>query len=188
LSRAFESAADDEKRQRLALEQTKGGVEKSRERGEKAAAKLGELEKQRSSSDSRLRTLRELESSMAGFFHGVRAVMEGWRKGNRDCADIEGLVADLITAKGDVAIAIETALGASQQNIITNTAFGAVTGVNRVNQVSAMLQPGVNEPADMTTEVKAGHPGGSNPELFDGKGQFIAAATHIFLLFVAVHD
>ncbi|MHC4884888.1 MAG: chromosome segregation protein SMC [Planctomycetota bacterium] len=125
LTRTYEEAQAEELRHRKSLEDTKGGVDKSREQGERAAALLNELEKQRSSSESRLRTLRELESSMAGFFHGVRAVMEGWRKGNRDCADIEGLVADLITAKGDVAIAIETALGASQQNIITNTAYGA---------------------------------------------------------------
>ncbi|WP_332648121.1 chromosome segregation protein SMC [Lysinibacillus sp. 54212] len=66
---------------------------------------------------ARKETLAELESDFSGFFQGVKEVLLARDKG--ELAGIEGAVAELIQVKGEYSQAIETALGAASQHIVT---------------------------------------------------------------------
>ena len=66
---------------------------------------------------SRIQTLQELEADFSGFFQGVREVLVARDKGQLD--GIIGAVAEIAQVDKSYAKAIETALGASSQHIIT---------------------------------------------------------------------
>jgi chromosome segregation protein len=108
-----------------ALQSARQAIEESRAAAEALAGDLSETHRRASGVESRLQTLRELESSMDGMYRGVRAVLKGHQAGEAPCRDVEGVVADLVRAPAEAALAIETALGAAQQNVVTKTARGA---------------------------------------------------------------
>lgn len=66
---------------------------------------------------ARIDTLQELEADFSGFFQGVREVLVAREKGH--LAGIRGAVAEIAKVEKDYAKAIETALGASSQHIVT---------------------------------------------------------------------
>ncbi|MDN7241276.1 chromosome segregation protein SMC [Planococcus sp. N028] len=66
---------------------------------------------------ARIDTLQELEADFSGFFQGVKEVLVARRKGQ--LAGIVGAVAEMAQVEQPFAKAIETALGASSQHIIT---------------------------------------------------------------------
>ncbi|WP_394120553.1 chromosome segregation protein SMC [Planococcus donghaensis] len=66
---------------------------------------------------ARIDTLQELEADFSGFFQGVREVLVAREKGH--LAGIRGAVAEIAKVEKNYAKAIETALGASSQHIIT---------------------------------------------------------------------
>lgn len=66
---------------------------------------------------ARIQTLQELEADFSGFFQGVREVLVARDKGLLD--GIVGAVAEIAQVDQSYAKAIETALGASSQHIIT---------------------------------------------------------------------
>lgn len=66
---------------------------------------------------ARRETLAELEADFSGFFHGVKEVLLARDKG--ELAGIEGAVAELLQVTGEYSQAIETALGAASQHIVT---------------------------------------------------------------------
>ncbi|PSL42186.1 condensin subunit Smc [Planomicrobium soli] len=66
---------------------------------------------------SRIETLQELEAEFSGFFQGVREVLVARQKGQLH--GIVGAVAEMAQVDQPYAQAIETALGASSQHIIT---------------------------------------------------------------------
>lgn len=66
---------------------------------------------------ARIGTLQELEADFSGFFQGVREVLVAREKGH--LAGIRGAVAELAQVEKTHAKAIETALGASSQHIVT---------------------------------------------------------------------
>jgi chromosome segregation protein len=66
---------------------------------------------------SRRETLAELEADFSGFFHGVKEVLLARDKG--ELTGIEGAVAELLQVTGEYSQAIETALGAASQHIVT---------------------------------------------------------------------
>ena len=68
---------------------------------------------------SRLGTLREMAESHEGFFEGVRGVMAAAKSGK--LAGEFAVVADVISVPKGYEVAIETALGASVQDIICDT-------------------------------------------------------------------
>jgi chromosome segregation protein len=125
LKDSLENLKRDELDLKERLAGCKKGIEDARRTGEECERELSRLQSERSSRTGRLSTLKELEASMSGFHRGVRAAMEGKKRNDNMCSDIEGIVADIFVAQPDVAVAIETALGGSQQNVITNTARGA---------------------------------------------------------------
>lgn len=66
---------------------------------------------------ARVSTLQELEADFSGFFQGVREVLMAREKGQ--LAGIRGAVAEIAQVEKTYAKAIETALGASSQHIVT---------------------------------------------------------------------
>lgn len=68
---------------------------------------------------SRKETLEELESDFSGFNHGVKEILLARDRG--ELTGIEGAVAELIKVEGKYSRAIETALGAATQQIVTKT-------------------------------------------------------------------
>ncbi len=101
------------------LEETRERLTESRqqlkERREKEKDLDGRLEERRISSgklSARLKTIEEMESNYEGYNHAVRHVMKSGIKG------IDGVVADLIEVPKGYETAMETALGASIQNIV----------------------------------------------------------------------
>ncbi len=66
---------------------------------------------------ARRETLAELEADFSGFYHGVKEVLLARDKG--ELAGVEGAVAELVQVDGEYSQAIETALGAASQHIVT---------------------------------------------------------------------
>lgn len=67
--------------------------------------------------EARIETLQELEADFSGFFQGVREVLVARKKGQLQ--GIRGAVAEIAHVEKVYAKAIETALGASSQHIVT---------------------------------------------------------------------
>ncbi|MFC7685449.1 chromosome segregation protein SMC [Ureibacillus sp. GCM10028918] len=68
---------------------------------------------------ARKETLAELEADFSGFFQGVKEILLARERG--ELFGIEGAVAELIQVEGKYSKAIETALGAAMQHIVTIT-------------------------------------------------------------------
>ena len=91
---------------------------------------------------SKIKMLRDLEKNMEGYSGAVKKVMKESEKGT--LTGIHGTVSQLISVKGEYAVAIETALGNSVQNIVTDTeedAKKAIYLLKKENAGRATFQP-----------------------------------------------
>lgn len=86
---------------------------------------FAEMQQQLSALDSRRKTLQELADEFDGAYAGVKAVLKAKENNHEQCADVAGMVADILTVPQNYATAIETVLGGAAQDIITHTARGA---------------------------------------------------------------
>ena len=77
-------------------------------------------------------TLAELEADFSGFFQGVKEVLLARDKG--ELQGIEGAVAELIQVEGKYSQAIETALGAASQHIVTTNERHAQQAIHWLKQ------------------------------------------------------
>lgn len=129
------------------LEKAKAGLAEARrvltDEREPARLKAGEavnaiaeqrvtLGRRLAEQEARLRVLEETEAAQEGYFGGVRAVTRAVSAGH-----LRGryeLVADAIRVPADLDTAIETALGASLQDIITDTEAEAKTAIAHLNE------------------------------------------------------
>lgn len=84
---------------------------------------------------ARKETLAELEADFSGFFHGVKEVLLARDQGQ--LAGIEGAVAELIQVRSEYSQAIETALGAASQHIVTATEQHAQKAIGWLKQKRA---------------------------------------------------
>lgn len=84
---------------------------------------------------SRRDTLAELEADFAGFYQGVKAVLQA--REQQKLQGVHGAVAELIHAKGAYTQAIETALGAAMQHIVTSTDEDAKKAIRYLKQIKA---------------------------------------------------
>jgi len=82
-------------------------------------SKQSELSREIAGRSSRLSTLREMAEAHEGFFEGVRNVMAA-RKAGRISGEF-AVVADVISVPKGYEVAVETALGANVQDVITDT-------------------------------------------------------------------
>ena len=71
------------------------------------------------SMDARIRMLSEMEKEYEGFSKAVKTVMRQAQRG--ELRGVHGPVANLLRADDEVALAVETALGASGQHIVVDT-------------------------------------------------------------------
>ncbi len=71
------------------------------------------------SADSRINIIEEMERDYEGFGGAVKAVMREAKRGS--LRGIHGTVSELLRTDEDVALAIETALGAAIQNVVVDT-------------------------------------------------------------------
>ena len=78
---------------------------------------------------SRLKSLQELQSAYEGYYAGVRAIMQAKTHYPDEFAGVCGVVAELLTTDKAYEIAIEVALGSAIQNVVTETAEDAETGI-----------------------------------------------------------
>ena len=88
---------------------------------EKENAKLQDLQAAFHRENSRLESLRNMAERYDGYGGSIRRVME--QKASHP--GVEGVVADLIQTKQDYELAVETALGGSIQNIVTDNEITA---------------------------------------------------------------
>ncbi len=83
----------------------------------------------------RAKVLRDLEQNMEGFSNSVKSVMQGSKAGA--LRGIKGPVSRIVTVPSDYAVAIETALGYSLQNIVTATEEDAKRAISYLKQNKA---------------------------------------------------
>lgn len=79
---------------------------------------------------SRVKSLEDLQRSHEGYYLGVRAVLRMHEERPDDLRGICGVVAELVRTESDYEQAIETALGAGIQNVVTETAEDAKGAIN----------------------------------------------------------
>ena len=77
-------------------------------------------------------TLEELASDFSGFFQGVKEVLLARERG--ELTGIEGAIAELIQVPTQYAQAIETALGAAMQHVVTNDEASARAAIAWLKQ------------------------------------------------------
>lgn len=83
---------------------------------------------------SRVKSLEELQRSYEGFYLGVRAILRVHEQEPERLPGICGVIAELVRTEPDYEQAIEVALGAGIQNIVTDTADDAKTAINFLKQ------------------------------------------------------
>ncbi len=94
-------------------------AQSKREKTEKIKAETDQLEIELHKKSSRAKMLDDLEKNMDGYSGSVKAVMKEMRHGT--LRGIHAPLSQLISVDGDYAAAIETALGAAIQHIVTDT-------------------------------------------------------------------
>ena len=100
-------------------------------RGKKASdceALLFEKERELHKTEDRIRILSDLEKSMEGYSGAIKAVIREQQRGA--LRGIHGPLSQLITVRDKYSTAIETALGAAVQNIVTETESDAKRAIN----------------------------------------------------------
>lgn len=100
-------------------------------RGKKASdceSLLFEKERELHKTEDRIRILSDLEKSMEGYSGAIKAVIREQQRGA--LRGIHGPLSQLITVKDKYSTAIETALGAAVQNIVTETENDAKRAIN----------------------------------------------------------
>ncbi len=100
-------------------EKLKQATEKLHEEINKVKASQDVCQKNMTAVEARLQFLQKMQSAYEGFGYGIKSVLksnEDWRSG------IIGVVAELIKVEPQFVTAIETALGESAQNIVTEDA------------------------------------------------------------------
>ncbi|KKM11875.1 hypothetical protein SY88_06760 [Clostridiales bacterium PH28_bin88] len=98
-----------------------------RQRGEKELTmadwrrRVREGDEQLQAARSRFLVLEEMEREKEGYFHGVRAVLRAKAQGHPACVGVCGVVADVVEVPAKLETAVEVALGAAVQDVITET-------------------------------------------------------------------
>jgi chromosome segregation protein len=91
--------------------------------------KLEERQREQNALESRHRVLLEMEKSMEGYSHSVKAVMQACREGREIGGGIHGPLAQLISAKKRYETAVEVCLGGALQNIVTDDEYAAKSAI-----------------------------------------------------------
>lgn len=103
-------------------------VESRTQKAEQQRREIDELGLEIDRIRSRAKMLDDLEKNMEGYSGSVKAVMREVKRGT--LRGIDGVLSQLITVEEQYSIAIETALGAALQNIVTQTENDAKRAIN----------------------------------------------------------
>ncbi len=103
-------------------------VQSRTEKAENLKREIDELGLEIDRRRSRARMLDDLEKNMEGYSGSVKAVMREVKRGT--LRGIDGVLSQLITVSEEYSVAIETALGAALQNIVTQTENDAKRAIN----------------------------------------------------------
>lgn len=114
---------------RAAKDRDRLAEERNRQRD--ASSELEQLRISLGQLSARMKTIEEMEHNYEGYNHAVRYIMKSGLKG------IEGVVADLIKVPKGYETAIETALGASLQNIVCSDDRSAKEAVKALKESRA---------------------------------------------------
>lgn len=95
------------------------------------------LRENKSSTDARLNSLRELRDSYEGFAAGVRAIMIAKQKREAQIEGVVGPVGDLISTEKNYERAIEAALGGNVNNIVVEQAEAAKAAIRFLKERKA---------------------------------------------------
>ena len=115
----LQSLAEDSKQNANVLEGCRMKIQSRESLVNQQSEKLNTLAVDGRSMDGRIRMLSEMEKDYEGYSRAVKTVMRESERGN--LRGIHGPVANLLRADEECALAIETALGAAAQNIVTDT-------------------------------------------------------------------
>lgn len=88
-------------------------------------------------SASRFKSLKDLQATHEGYYTGVRAILKVRETEPERFGGICGVIAELIRTEPDYELAIEVALGSAIQNIVTETAEDAQSGIEFLKQTKA---------------------------------------------------
>lgn len=110
-------------------DQVETDLKENQEALRKIESELQGLQNTLGSNVSRLKSLQELQSAYEGYYTGVRAIMKAKTTYPDQFQGVCGVVAELLRTGSKYEVAIEVALGSSIQNVITETAEDAQTGV-----------------------------------------------------------
>ncbi|MBQ3211808.1 MAG: AAA family ATPase [Oscillospiraceae bacterium] len=120
---------------RIKLKNREDAVERVNEEANKLRVELNSM-------DARIKMLSDMERDFEGFSKAVKTVMREAQRGN--LKGIHAPVAKLVKTQSDYALAIETALGAASQNIVTdsqNTGRAAIELLSRMDAGRATFLP-----------------------------------------------
>lgn len=123
-----------EEKRRLYRE-TEAGYQQVKASFDKKQSMLFQAYQSQKQMDSRIETLQELEADFSGFFQGVREVLQARERGQ--LSGIVGAVAEIAQVNQEYAKAIETALGASSQHIVTKNEQDARQAINFLREKRA---------------------------------------------------
>ena len=125
-----QSAADMESvRERLT--ERKGRLNEAYDRQRRLRSETEELRISAERLSSRMKTIEEMENNYEGYNYAVKHVMKAGLRG------ISGVVADLISVPKGYETAVETALGASMQNIVCDDDDSAKAAIRSLKESRA---------------------------------------------------
>lgn len=104
-------------------------------KAEECETLLNEKNRQINKAEDRIRLLSDLEKNMEGYQGAVKAVMK--ESGRGALKGIHGPLSQLITVKEKYSVAVETALGAAIQNIVTDSENDAKRAINFLKESNA---------------------------------------------------
>ncbi|MBZ4687141.1 MAG: chromosome segregation protein [Clostridia bacterium] len=85
---------------------------------------------------SRYRVIKEMHSSMEGYYKGVKSILTAKKNGHPACSGVLGVVAEILGVPEQYEVAIETALGGSLQNLVTSTDEDAKKAISYLKMIS----------------------------------------------------
>lgn len=114
-------------------------VDSKTQKADKIKSDLEKANLELSQKQSKARMLSDLEKNMEGFSGAVKAVMK--QAQNKALSGIHGPLSQLITVSNEYSVAVEVALGAAMQNIVTTNEADAKRAIyylknNRIGRVT----------------------------------------------------
>lgn len=122
---------DELNKKLTASSQTKADLETE---FEQKTVKQSDLKTAIDSADAQLKLLKEMEESFEGYANSVKEILKLCRENPDFGFGIHGAVAQVITAKKEDELAIETALGNTYQDIITDDEESAKQAINYLKE------------------------------------------------------